>query len=44
MLQVEQKLAMDKAEKEGWNVTEKRTAVTEQFCAAGERARPPRLT
>ena len=34
MLQVEQKLAMDKAETEDWNVTEETTAVTEQFCAA----------
>ena len=34
MLQNEQKLAMEKAETNGWNVTEETTAVTEQFCAA----------
>ena len=34
MLQVEQQLAKENAEREGWNVTEETTAVTEQFCAA----------
>src|SRR6185437_5511529 len=34
MLQIEQKLAKENAEREGWNVTEETTAVTEQFCAA----------
>jgi len=34
MLQDEQKLAKEKAETNGWNVTEETTAVTEQFCAA----------
>jgi hypothetical protein len=34
MLQIEQKLAKEKAETNGWNVTEETTAVTEQFCAA----------
>jgi hypothetical protein len=34
MLQNEQKLAMENAEANGWNVTEETTAVTEQFCAA----------
>jgi hypothetical protein len=34
MLQVEQKLAKENAEANGWNVTEETTAVTEQFCAA----------
>ncbi|WP_065753094.1 hypothetical protein [Bradyrhizobium paxllaeri] len=34
MLQNEQKLAREKAETNGWNVTEETTAVTEQFCAA----------
>ena len=36
MLQNEQKLAMQKAETNGWNVTEETTAVTEQFCAAAK--------
>jgi hypothetical protein len=27
-------LAKENAEREGWNVTEETTAVTEQFCAA----------
>ena len=34
MLQVEQKLAKENAETNGWNVAEETTAVTEQFCAA----------
>ena len=34
MLQIEHKLAKENAEREGWNVTEETTAVTEQFCAA----------
>jgi hypothetical protein len=34
MLQIELKLAKENAEREGWNVTEETTAVTEQFCAA----------
>jgi len=34
MLQIEQKLAKENAETNGWNVTEETTAVTEQFCAA----------
>jgi hypothetical protein len=34
MLQIEQKSAKEKAETNGWNVTEEMTAVTEQFCAA----------
>jgi hypothetical protein len=34
MLQNEQKLAREKAETNGWNVTEETAAVTEQFCAA----------
>jgi hypothetical protein len=34
MLQIEQKLAMENAETNGWNVTEETAAVTEQFCAA----------
>jgi hypothetical protein len=34
MLQIEQQLAKENAEREGWNVTEETTAVTEQFCAA----------
>jgi hypothetical protein len=34
MLQIEQTLAKENAEREGWNVTEETTAVTEQFCAA----------
>ena len=34
MLQIEQKLARDNAETNGWSVTEETTAVTEQFCAA----------
>jgi hypothetical protein len=34
MLQIERKLAKENAEREGWNVTEETTAVTEQFCAA----------
>jgi len=34
MLQDEQKLAKEKAETNGWNVTEETTAVAEQFCAA----------
>jgi hypothetical protein len=34
MLQIEQKLAKEKAETNGWNVTEETTAITEQFCAA----------
>ena len=34
ILQVEQKLAKENAETNGWNVTEETTAVTEQFCAA----------
>ena len=33
-LQIEHKLAKENAEKNGWNVTEETTAVTEQFCAA----------
>jgi len=34
MLQIEHKLAKENAERNGWNVTEETTAVTEQFCAA----------
>ena len=34
MLQIEQNLAKENAETNGWNVTEETTAVTEQFCAA----------
>jgi hypothetical protein len=34
MLQIEQKLAKENAEANGWNVTEETIAVTEQFCAA----------
>jgi hypothetical protein len=34
MIQTEQNLAREKAETNGWNVTEETTAVTEQFCAA----------
>ena len=34
MLQIEQKLARENADTNGWNVTEETTAVTEQFCAA----------
>jgi hypothetical protein len=34
LLQIEQKLAKENAETNGWNVTEETTAVTEQFCAA----------
>ncbi len=34
MLQIEQKLAKENAETNGWNVTEETAAVTEQFCAA----------
>jgi hypothetical protein len=34
MLQIEQKLAKENAESNGWNVTEETTAVTQQFCAA----------
>jgi len=34
MIQDEQKLAKEKAETNGWIVTEETTAVTEQFCAA----------
>jgi hypothetical protein len=34
MIQTEQNLAKEKAETNGWNVTEETTAVTEQFCAA----------
>ncbi len=33
MLQIEQKLAKENAETNGWNVTEETRAVTEQFCA-----------
>ena len=33
MLQIEHKLAKENAEREGWNVAEEMTAVTEQFCA-----------
>ena len=34
MLQIEHELAKENAERNGWNVTEETTAVTEQFCAA----------
>jgi hypothetical protein len=34
MLQIEHQLVKENAEREGWNVTEETTAVTEQFCAA----------
>ena len=34
MLQIELNLAKENVEREGWNVTEETTAVTEQFCAA----------
>ena len=34
MLQIEQKVAKENAETNGWNVTDETTAVTEQFCAA----------
>lgn len=34
LLQLEQKLARENAETNGWNVAEETTAVTEQFCAA----------
>ena len=34
MLQIEQKSAKENADKNGWNVTEETTAITEQFCAA----------
>ena len=34
MLQLEHQLAKENAEKNGWNVAEETTAVTEQFCAA----------
>jgi hypothetical protein len=34
MLQTELNLAKENAEREGWNVTEETTGVTEQFCAA----------
>ena len=34
MLQIQQKLAKENAETNGWNVAEETTAVTEQFCAA----------
>jgi len=34
MLQTERKLAKEKAETNGWNVTEETNAVTDQFCAA----------
>ena len=34
MLQMEQKLAEENAETNGWNVAEETRAVTEQFCAA----------
>jgi hypothetical protein len=34
MLQIEHQLAKENAEREGWNVTEETTAITEQFCAA----------
>jgi hypothetical protein len=34
MLQIEHKLTKENAERNGWNVTEETTAVTEQFCAA----------
>jgi len=34
ILQIEQKFAKEKAETNGWNVTEETTAVTGQFCAA----------
>ena len=34
MLQIELNLAKENAEREGWNVSEETTAVTEQFCAA----------
>jgi hypothetical protein len=34
MLQTGQKLAKENAEMNGWNVTEKTTPLTEQFCAA----------
>jgi hypothetical protein len=34
MLQIEQKVAKENAETNGWNVTEETAAVTEQFCAA----------
>ena len=33
-LQIELNLAKENVEREGWNVTEETTAVTEQFCAA----------
>ena len=34
LLQIEQKVAKENAETNGWNITEETTAVTEQFCAA----------
>ena len=34
MLQIELNLAKENAEREGWNVNEETTVVTEQFCAA----------
>jgi hypothetical protein len=34
VLQIEQKLAKENAETNGWNVDDERAAVTEQFCAA----------
>ena len=34
MLQIEQNLAKENAEANGWNVIEETTAVAEQFCAA----------
>ena len=34
MLQTEHKLAKENAETNGWNVTDERAAITEQFCAA----------
>ena len=34
LLQIEHKLAKENAETNGWNVTDERAAVTEQFCAA----------
>ena len=34
LLQMEQKLAKENAETNGWNVANERAAVTEQFCAA----------
>jgi hypothetical protein len=34
MIQIEINLEKENAEREGWNVNEETTAVTEQFCAA----------